>query len=355
MKPATINDAGVPPARAHGEETPEAAADRLTAELVETFQRVLAHERATLDEVAARLGLETENIALACRTLLGTPESRGQRRLVVSGLGKAGLIARKVAATFSSMGTAAVFIHPVEALHGDLGFVQPTDCGLLFSHSGETVEVVRLASELGRLGCPVVAITQSRTSTLGRRSTACLALGDVEEGCFLGLAPTSSTTVMLAVGDAVAQAVAKAKGFREEDFANNHPAGSLGLRFRAVRNVMRVAPRLVCVEPGTPIKAVVKVVSSAKTGAAVLVNPDGTLLGIFTDGDLRRACLRGGDVLDQPVERCATVPCQSIADTTSIADALKLLQNRHIEDLPVVDKASNVVLGLLCLKDISSF
>ncbi len=324
-------------------------------DLAATFKQVLAHERATLDEVAARLELDSESITHACRTLLGADDTRGQRRLVVSGIGKAGLIARKVAATFSSMGTAAVFIHPVEALHGDLGFVQPTDCALLFSHSGETVEVVRLASELGRLGCPVVTITQRATSTLGRRSTACLALGDVEEGCFLGLAPTSSTTVMLAVGDAVAQAVAKARGFREEDFANNHPGGSLGLRFRAVRDVMRVAPRLVCVPRGTSIKDVVKVVSAAKTGAAVLVHPDGTLLGIFTDGDLRRACLRGGDVLEQPVERCATLPCHSIFDSTSVADALKILQNRHIEDLPVVDKVSNIVLGLVCLKDISSF
>jgi arabinose-5-phosphate isomerase len=332
-------------------------AERQTAdaELVSTFRRVLAHERATLDEVAARLDLETQSIAQACLTLLGAEGQRGQRRLVVSGLGKAGLIARKVAATFSSMGTAAVFIHPVEALHGDLGFVQPTDCALLFSHSGETVELVRLANELNRLGCPVVAITQSRTSTLGRRSTACLALGDVEEGCFLGLAPTSSTTVMLAVGDAVAQAVAKAKGFKHEDFANNHPAGSLGMRFRSVREVMRVPPRLVCVGPQAPIKDVVKVVSAAKTGAAVLVRPDGTLLGIFTDGDLRRACLRGGDVLEQAVEHCATIPCRAIDDTTSVAEALKILQNLHIEDLPVCDRTSNVVLGLLCLKDIPTF
>jgi arabinose-5-phosphate isomerase len=325
------------------------------AELVSTFRQVLAHERATLDDVAARLERETDSIAQACLTLLGTENQRGLRRLVVSGLGKAGLIARKVAATFSSMGTAAVFIHPVEALHGDLGFVQPTDCALLFSHSGETVELVRLANELNRLGCPVVAITQSRTSTLGRRSTACLALGDVAEGCFLGLAPTSSTTVMLAVGDAVAQAVAKAKGFRHEDFANNHPAGSLGLRFRSVREVMRVPPRLVCVGPHAPIKDVVKVVSAAKTGAAVVIRPDGTLLGIFTDGDLRRACLRGGDVLEQAVEHCATIPCRAIDETTSVAEALKILQNLHIEDLPVYDRTSNVVLGLLCLKDIPTF
>jgi arabinose-5-phosphate isomerase len=346
-------DSGVPVLSPAGEN--RSAADRVTAELVDTFRHVLAHERTTLDEVATRLDQDHETIARACRTLLGADELRGRRRLVVSGIGKAGLIARKVAATFSSMGTAAVFIHPVEALHGDLGFVQPTDCALLFSHSGETVELVRLAQALQRLGCPVVVITQSRASTLGQRATACLELGDVEEGCFLGLAPTSSTTVMLAVGDAVAQAVAKVKGFRQEDFANNHPGGSLGLRFRAVRDVMRVTPRLVCVPPGTPIKDVVKVVSAAKTGAAVLVRPDGTLLGIFTDGDLRRACLSGGDVLDQAVERWATAPCHAIDDTTSIADALKILQNRHIEDLPVVDKGSQVVLGLLCLKDISSF
>jgi arabinose-5-phosphate isomerase len=160
---------------------------------------------------------------------------------------------------------------------------------------------------------------------------------------------------MLAVGDAVAVAVAKAKGFRPEDFARNHPAGTLGLRFRSVQEWMRVGPRLVCVGPDSPLKEVVQVVSAAKTGAAVLVRPDQTLLGIFTDGDLRRACLRGGDVLEQPVQRFATVPCHSISAKASVADALKIFQNTRIEDLPVVDPATEVVMGLLCLKDIPAF
>jgi arabinose-5-phosphate isomerase len=200
-----------------------------------------------------------------------------------------------------------------------------------------------------------VAITKSADTTLGRYSAVCLELGDVEESCFLGLAPTSSTTAMLAVGDALAQAVARAKGFREEDFARNHPGGALGLRFQSVRELMRSGHRLVCVRRDTRLKDVVRMVSDARTGAAVIIDEAGMLVGIFTDGDLRRACLAGGDTLEQPVEPWATIPCLSIDATSAVSEALKLYHNHRIEDLPVIDSGSRTVLGLLCLKDIPNF
>jgi arabinose-5-phosphate isomerase len=323
--------------------------------MVADFREVLANERQALDLVIRRCAAEPATVAQACEVLRGHARGRRERRVIVSGIGKAGLIARKVAATLSSTGTAAAFIHPVEALHGDLGFVQPEDCAVLMSYSGETVELIRLADELRRLNCPIVGITKSRSSTLGKLSTACLETGEVQEACHLGLAPTSSTTVMLALGDALAIAVAKANDFREEDFARNHPAGALGLRFRAVRGVMRTGDRVVCVNPEMKITEVVKRVSAAKVGAAIIVKGDGTLLGIFTDGDLRRALLKGGDVLEQAVAGHATAPCRRVSACERISDAVKIVQNHRIEELPVVDTETGKVIGLLCLKDIAVF
>lgn len=324
-------------------------------EVVRVFQEVLAHERQALDQVAFRLESESETIGKACADLLGNDSRQRDCRLIVSGIGKAGLIARKVAATLSSTGTAATFIHPVEALHGDLGFVQAKDRALLFSYSGETVELIRLADELRQLGCTLVSITRSHQTTLGRLSHSCLETGELKEACHLGLAPTSSTTVMLALGDALAVALAKAKGFREEDFARNHPGGALGLRFRSVQNLMRTGSKIVCVLPAMKIKEVVKKVSEAKVGAAVLVSPTGNLIGIFTDGDLRRALLKGGDVLDQAVEKYASVPCHFVTYGDRVSDAMKIFQNTRTEELPVLEKDSSVVIGMLCLKDITMF
>lgn len=322
--------------------------------LVECFQDVLGKERAALNTVEKSLALQPETIEHACRILAESAGVGGSgTRTVVSGVGKAGLIARKVAATLSSTGTAATFLHPVEALHGDLGFVHSSDSGLLFSYSGETMEVVRLAGEMRRIGCRLIAVTRSRESSLGTICTACIEMGDVDEACYFGLAPTSSTTAMLAIGDALALTVARASGFEEQDFARNHPAGTLGLHFRSVRSEMREGARLVCVRPELRIAEVVRAVSQAKTGAAVVTREDGTLLGIFTDGDLRRALLHGGAVLDREVFEFATQPCHAVPADSSLAEAMRLFGQTRIEDLPVVD-ASNRVVGLLCLKDISA-
>jgi arabinose-5-phosphate isomerase len=337
--------------------SPTARADTngAAAEMVRTFLEVLRQEREALQAVAARVRGRPEAIGAACELLSAATGPDRAHRVIVSGIGKAGLVGRKVAATMSSIGTAAVFVHPVEALHGDLGFVVDGDCALLFSYSGETVELIRLARELIRIGCPLVAVTRSAASTLGKLAAACLEMGEVPEACYMGLAPSSSTTVMLALGDALALAVAWAKGFTERDFGRNHPAGSLGLRYRRIAELMRTGVRLVRVPADARLREVIERVSAAKTGAAVLVHPDGTLLGLFTDGDLRRAILKGQMVLDEPIAKFASIPCHSLRSDGSVADALKLFHNNRIEDLPVVDRAGGEVVGLLCLKDIAVF
>lgn len=301
-----------------------------------------------------RLRAQTEAIERTCVLLAGSGNG-DRRRVIVSGVGKAGLIARKVSATLSSTGTPATFIHPVDGLHGDIGCVHAGDVVLLFSYSGETSEVIRLARQLCELGCEIVAVTRSQTSSLGRLADACIETGQLEEACYLGLVPTSSTTVMLAIGDALALSVARSNGFQEQDFARNHPAGSLGLKFRRVESAMRTGDRLVCVSPGAVLRHVVERVSQAKTGAAILTNDDGTLCGIFTDGDLRRALLRGSDVLERAVVEYATRPCRFITIDSTLAEAMNLFKQTRIEDLPVVCRNSHRVVGMLCLKDISVF
>ena len=329
--------------------------DRIRDDMTASFLNVLRHEQEALAGVVRRFSDDGGVIAEACETLLHDEERRGRNRIIVSGVGKAGIVAMKVASTLSSTGSAAVFMHPVEALHGDLGFVSEHDCALLFSYSGESVEVIRLARELRRIGCAVVVITSRRTSTLGRLAVVCIETGEVREACYLGLAPSSSTTVMLAIGDALALAMAEAQGFGEADFGLNHPAGSLGQRFRYVQDFMRTGKKVVCIQPATKLKHVIQLVSDAKTGSAILVNAAGALVGIFTDGDLRRALLKGSAVLEGTVERFASIPCHFVLYDTSIADAIKLFQNTQTEDLPVLDPETRRVLGTLCLKDITAF
>jgi arabinose-5-phosphate isomerase len=330
-------------------------ADRIRDNMTASFLNVLRHEQEALARVVHRFSSDDGTIAEACEALLHDEERCGRNRIIVSGVGKAGIVAMKVASTLSSTGSAAVFMHPVEALHGDLGFVGEHDCALLFSYSGQSVEVIRLARELRRIGCAVVVITSRRASTLGRMAAVCVETGEVREACYLGLAPSSSTTVMLAIGDALALAMAEAQGFGEADFGLNHPAGSLGQRFRYVQDFMRTGDKIVCVEPTAQLKHVIQLISDAKTGSATLVDPDGALVGIFTDGDLRRALLQGSAVLEGAAEQFASIPCHFVLYDTSIADALKLFQNTQTEDLPVLDPETRRVLGTLCLKDITAF
>jgi arabinose-5-phosphate isomerase len=315
------------------------------------FFDVLEAEANALGVAGELLEQQRQSIGTACNILTATRRGQG-RRVIASGVGKAGLISRKVAATLSSTGTPAVFVHPVEALHGDLGAVCAGDCALLFSYSGETDELIKVAEALKRMRCEIVSITRSRESSLGKLSDVVLEMGDINEACELGLAPSCTTTAMLAIGDALALAVAKASGFTEREFATNHPAGMLGLKFRAVSEFMRQGSRFVCVHPEATVREVVRAVSQAKTGAAILTDAAGELVGIFTDGDLRRALLQGDKVLDEAVETFASVPCSFARRNSSVADAWRCMQDKRIEDLPVVSETGQQVVGQLCLKDI---
>lgn len=322
-------------------------------ELVESFLKILRYESDAIQTVRNRLINDRASIECAAKVVAACRASRGTRsRVIACGIGKAGLIARKVSATLSSTGTPSYVLHPSEALHGDLGAVQPGDAGLFFSYSGETIDVVRVAMEMRRMDCSLVAITRSRGTALGRVSQAVLELGQLVEACELGLAPSSSTTAMLAVGDALALSIARATAFSAKEFATNHPGGMLGLAFRPVTELMRTGSRLVCVDPLTSIRTVVERVSNAHTGAAVLTDVSGKLIGIFTDGDLRRALLNGGDVLTHPVSKYASIPCTQIGSTSSLADTVMLMRERGAKEIPIVLPETQKVVGMICAKDI---
>jgi arabinose-5-phosphate isomerase len=327
--------------------------DNVTDDVTHFFD-VLSHERAALQLVEERFLLQTAAIASACRLLRRDVTLTNSRaRVVVSGVGKAGLIASKIAATMASLGCSAHFLHPVESLHGDLGAVVPEDCALLLSYSDETIETVRLARELVRLRCPLIAITRSCESQLGKLATVCLETGRIAEACHLGLAPSSSTTAMLAIGDALALAVARTNGLSKEEFALNHPAGTLALQFRRVEEFVRTGSRLVCLPEGTTVQDAAMAVSHAKTGCAIIVDADNRLIGIFTDGDLRRALLQGNESLTMEIAKFASIPCRCVDAEASVVDAIQLFRETRVEELPAIDNRSGEVVGVLCLKDIA--
>ncbi len=247
---------------------------------LETARRVLHAEAEAIRALERRLG---EPFERAVRMILEAPG-----RAVTSGMGKSGLVARKIAATLASTGTPALFLHPAEALHGDLGMLVRGDLVLALSHSGETEELVRLLETIRRLGGRLIVMTGNRHSTLAREADLLLDTSVDEEGCPLDLAPMASTTAALALGDALAAALMHARGFSEEDFARLHPGGKLGRRLARVGSLMHVGDTLPRVAPGASMREVVLEISRKRLGCATVVDGDGRLAGIITDGDLRR-------------------------------------------------------------------
>ena len=312
----------------------------------DAFFDVFDREVESLANAREGLFQQSEAIEQICDAI----RDAAQLPIVLSGIGKAGLIARKVAATFTSTGTPATFVHPSEALHGDLGLTSDKTVTLLFSFSGQSVEIVRLAKYLSARRAPVLAVTKSARNPLAQLADISIYTGDVVEACFLGLAPTSSTTVMLAIGDAISLSVAKLKGIRAEDFAHNHPGGSLGMRFRQVGEVMRTGRQLARVHPKVSISKAAHVVTEHQTAAAILIDEANNLIGIFTDGDLRR-CVSEEALLSGPVSDVASCPCKFVHDTESLATAIEIMSENKIEELPVVERKGAVV-GLLCAKDL---
>lgn len=268
-------------------------------------------------------------------------------RVVCCGMGKCGHVARKLAATFASTGSPATFLHPAEAIHGDLGFVDPDDVALVLSNSGETAEVVALLPHLRRRGVPIVALTAKPGSTLGLAATAIMDTGVPREADPLNLAPTASTTAMIAVGDALAVALMKRRGFDDAAYAVFHPGGSLGQKLLCgVAELMHTGDEVPMVAAGTPLRDALYEISSKRLGATFVVDANGRLAGILTDGDLRRVLQLNDHPLDLPVDRVMTQRPKHIPATMSAVDALRFMEDHLITILPVLDEAQRPVGAL---------
>ena len=302
--------------------------------------------RTEADAVAALIDRLDERFATAVQLLA---DCRG--RVIVSGIGKSGIIARKIAATLSSTGTSAYFVHPTEAVHGDIGAVRNEDLLIALSHSGETPEMLRLAELTKRLGVRIIGITDKASNPLGQAADVALECGVSEEACPLNLAPTASTTAALALGDALAMTLLVRKGFREEDFANLHPGGQLGKRLMRIERLMHTSGQLPLVDAAAPLREVVATMSAKGFGMACVTDADGALAGIITDGDLRRALAAAGNLPELRAADLMTREPITIRPSALAVEALALLEEHRVTALVVVDDTRRV-LGIVHLHDL---
>ena len=306
-------------------------------------ERALALAHATFDiEAAAVLGLKArlgDSFAQAVALVLGIPG-----RVVVMGMGKSGHVGRKIAATLASTGTPALFVHPAEASHGDLGMVTAHDLVLVISNSGESQEISAIIPVLKRLGTPLVAMTGNPESSMAQHATVWLNTAVDKEACPLNLAPTASTTAQLAMGDALAVALLDARGFKAEDFARSHPGGALGRKLLThVSDVMRAGDAVPSVAPTASFSDLMREMSAKGLGATAVVDAQGGVLGIFTDGDLRRWVERGVDLRDKTAQDVMHAHPATIAADALAVDAVELMERRKITSVLVIDAA-----GQLC-------
>jgi arabinose-5-phosphate isomerase len=313
----------------------------------------LREGRAVLQrEGEALLDLSRRLDAAFCAAIDLLAACRGS--VIVAGVGKAGLIGRKIAATLASTGARAWFLHPTEALHGDLGCLHPDDTACLLSYSGETEEICKLIPIFKRLGMPTLAITASTVSTLGRQAEVTLPLGRLVEAGAHGLAPTTSTTAMLAIGDALAMVLCLKRRFTPHHFAAVHPGGSLGRRLAMVVDVMRSGPEIRIAAEDKSVRDVFVGLSrpGRRTGAVMLVDEDGRLTGLFTDSDLARLLEQRRDAdLDRPIREVMTARPLTIAADAILEEALQLLGVRRLSELPVID-ADHRPIGLVDITDV---
>jgi arabinose-5-phosphate isomerase len=320
-----------------------AARESSDEQLLISARRALDIEARAVRALTPRLGAA---FARACRICLNC-----QGRVVVTGMGKSGHIAGKIAATLASTGTPAFFLHPAEAGHGDLGMITRTDAVLALSNSGETPELVLLLPHLKRLGVPLMVLSGRSDSTLGRAATVLLDVGVDEEACPLNLAPTASTTATLAMGDALAVAVLEARGFTEQDFARSHPGGALGRKLLLhVEDLMRTGAAVPRSAPEAPLSAGLLEMSRKGLGMTVVVDATDRVLGVFTDGDLRRALDRQIDVHATDMRSVMTAHGHSIGPQELAAEAVRLMEVHRITALPVVDAGR--LVGALNVHDL---
>lgn len=319
--------------------------DRIDREkLLQLGRTVIETEAQAVTGLLSRLD---ENFYQACRQIL---DCRG--RTVVTGMGKSGHVARKIAATLASTGTPALFVHPGEASHGDLGMITPVDVVIVLSNSGETDEIITLLPVIKRLDVPLIALTGSPDSTLGRAATVHIDVGVAREACPLGLAPTASTTAALVMGDALAVALLEARGFSKEDFALSHPGGALGRRLLLrVSDIMHTGAAIPRVASGTPlVKALVEMTAKG-LGTTAVVDAGNRVMGIYTDGDLRRTLDNRTDIHNVRIEDVMTANCRTITAGALAAEALHMMEEYKINALLVVDETSSLV-GMLNMHDL---
>ncbi len=315
-----------------------------TAQLLDLAREVIDLEAAAVRALTPRIG---EAFHRACELMY---HCRG--RVVVTGMGKSGHIGGKIAATLASTGTPAFFVHPGEASHGDLGMITDQDVVLAISNSGETEELLTILPLIKRLGVPLVTMTGNPGSRLARQADANLDISVEKEACPLNLAPTASTTATLVLGDALAVSLLQARGFTAEDFARSHPGGKLGRRLLlSVGDVMHAGEGVPRVAPTVTVREALEEMGAKGLGFTSVVDGDGRLLGIFTDGDLRRSLDRGVDIRRTAIADEMTAPCQSTRPEVLAVDALNQMEARKINALPVVDAAGRVI-GALNMHDL---
>ena len=276
----------------------------------------------------------------------------GRGRVIVSGIGKSGHIGRKIASTLASTGTPAFFVHPAEASHGDLGMITPDDVVIAISNSGESMEVLNILPSIKRQGAKLIAITGRPQSTLARDADVHLDAAVAQEACPLNLAPTASTTAVLALGDALAVALLDARGFGAEDFARSHPGGALGRRLLVrMRDVMRQGDALPVVKPSASVAEATREISRGGIGIAIVVDAQHHVAGVFTDGDLRRAIVSGRDLAALSVADVMTRSPRTISADKLTAEAVEMMEKYRINQLPVLD-ADGVLIGALNMHDL---
>jgi arabinose-5-phosphate isomerase len=322
---------------------PPAAAATAHATSLDIARRVLQTEAAAILGLVDRLD---ESFDRAVELL-----DRCRGRVIVTGMGKSGIVCRKIAATLSSTGTPAFFLHPAEAIHGDLGVIREDDVIVALSHSGETDELVRLLEFIRRLGARLIALTGNARSTLGQAADETLDCRIAEEACPLNLVPTASTTAALAMGDALAMALLVRKGFREEQFANLHPGGKLGRRLMRVEHVMHAGRQAPIVRLETPMADVIHEMSAKRLGMTCVVDGGGRLAGIVTDGDLRRHMMASRQILDLTAADVMTPDPVAIGRAQLAVEALNVMEERKITSVVVID-ADRAVEGVVHLHDL---
>jgi len=315
-------------------------------EILDAARKVIQIEAEAVAALAARLD---DSFARAVEMILAC-----SGRVVVTGMGKSGLICQKMAATMASTGTPTIFLHPAEGVHGDLGMLMKGDVVIAVSNSGETEEIARILPTIKRMGLPLISMTGNPTSTLARAGDVFLDISIKEEACPLQLAPTASTTVTLAMGDALAVALLLQRGFREEDFALYHPGGALGKRLLLrVEDLMHVGEDVPTVNVNTPLKDALYVISSKKLGITGVIDDRGDLVGVFTDGDLRRKIEQGIEVLNRPIGELMAGKPKRILRTNLAAKSLQRMEEHQITSLFVFDSEEDQKpIGIIHLHDL---